>query len=104
VGTSKYAIVIKSSAAAELESIRTFDRRRIIDAMNSDLQFEPSAETGRRKMLKGITVAGFTFDPPLWELKVGEFRVYYDVDQNGVRVIVRAVRHKGTRTTEEVLR
>jgi mRNA-degrading endonuclease RelE of RelBE toxin-antitoxin system len=38
-----------------------------------------------------------------WQLRVGDFRVFYDVDVEQKAVIVRAVRRKGTRTTEEIL-
>jgi len=41
---------------------------------------------------------------PIWELRVGEFRVFYDVDEEAQTVFVRAVRHKPPhKTTEEIL-
>lgn len=39
----------------------------------------------------------------IWQLRVGDFRVFYDVDRERRQVIVRAVRRKGTRNTKEVL-
>jgi len=40
---------------------------------------------------------------PVWQLRVGEFRVFYDVDEEQEAVIVRAVRWKGRKITEEIL-
>ncbi len=41
---------------------------------------------------------------PVWELRVGEYRVFYDVDQLRAIVSVRAIRHKPPRkTTGEIL-
>jgi mRNA-degrading endonuclease RelE of RelBE toxin-antitoxin system len=41
---------------------------------------------------------------PVWELRVGEYRVFYDVDEVGGQVVVRAVRRKPPhKTTEEIL-
>jgi len=39
----------------------------------------------------------------VWELRVGEYRVFYDVDSDRSVVIVQAVRRKGRRTTGETL-
>jgi hypothetical protein len=40
---------------------------------------------------------------PVWQLRVGDFRVFYDVDEAQQTVIVRAIRRKGSKTTEEIL-
>jgi hypothetical protein len=37
---------------------------------------------------------GFEHVPPVWELRVGDIRVFYDFDQSAGRVFVRAVRLK----------
>lgn len=59
--------------------------------------------TGNRKILT-VTQATFAFEPPLWELRVGDFRVFYDVEETSQTVHVRAVREKPPHaTTEEVL-
>ena len=100
---SKFKIVIKPDAADELSAIRTFDRRRIVDDIDSELGLDADVETKRKKLLDGV-IAGFLFEPPLWELKIGDYRVYYDVKRIELMVYIRAVRFKGTRTTAEVLR
>ena len=41
---------------------------------------------------------------PVWQLSVGDFRVFYDVVEDDRLVIVRAVRRKPAhRTTDEIL-
>ena len=47
--------------------------------------------------------AGF-FPPTVWELRIGEFRVFYDVNEETALVTVRAIRQKPPhKTTEEIL-
>jgi len=42
--------------------------------------------------------------PPIWELRVGGYRVFYDVSEEGKTVYVRAIRRKpAARRTEEIL-
>jgi mRNA-degrading endonuclease RelE of RelBE toxin-antitoxin system len=41
---------------------------------------------------------------PVWELRVGEYRIFYDVDEVASVVIVRTIRHKPPhKATEEIL-
>ena len=62
----------------------------------------PTMESRRRKTLLGV-------DPPwdqvgpVWQLRIGEFRVFYDVDDRLEQVVVRAVRRKARKTTGEIL-
>jgi len=42
--------------------------------------------------------------PPVWELRVGEFRVFYDVSKTERTVHVQAIRKKPSgKRTEEIL-
>jgi len=100
---AQFKIELWPAARAELEAIRPFDRRKVTDAMRSQLVHEPLTVTRNRKPLPGA-VAGFEFEPPLWELRVGEFRVFYDVSEPTLNVNVRAVRRKPPgKTTAEIL-
>ena len=41
---------------------------------------------------------------PVWELRIGEYRVFYDVDEAESTVIIRALRQKPPhQTTKEIL-
>jgi mRNA-degrading endonuclease RelE of RelBE toxin-antitoxin system len=54
-------------------------------------------------MLPGL-VPPFEAIPPIWELRIGDRRVFYDVDEEGRTVYVRAVRRKAPHaTTEQIL-
>lgn len=59
--------------------------------------------TKNRKILVSL-IPPFEVVPPVWELRVGDHRVFYDVAEEEEAVYVRAVRHKPPhRTTEEIL-
>ena len=46
----------------------------------------------------------WTAEPPIWELRVGDYRVFYDVAPAEQVVYVRAVRRKPAgKTTEDIL-
>ena len=57
-------------------------------------------ETRNKKILVGLTPP-WEHQPPVWELRVGEYRVFYDVDEPDRRVTVRAVRRKPPHATTE---
>ncbi|MBI2339065.1 MAG: type II toxin-antitoxin system RelE/ParE family toxin [Deltaproteobacteria bacterium] len=60
-------------------------------------------QTKNRKCLRGL-VAGFQFEEPLWELRIGEWRIFYDVDEEAKVIVVRVVRLKETgKTTKEIV-
>ena len=64
---------------------------------------KPARETRNRKILRGLTPP-WEHLPPVWELRVNEYRVFYDVDEAAGQVVVRAVRRKPPhKTTEEIL-
>jgi mRNA-degrading endonuclease RelE of RelBE toxin-antitoxin system len=98
-----YAIDIVDVARDELQAVRVFDRRRISQAIDAQLVHEPTKETKNRKPLGGVE-PNFAHEPPVWELRVGEYRVYYDVRDESKRVFIRAVRRKPPhQTTEQII-
>ena len=98
-----FVVQIMPSALAELKAIKVFYRRQIAHAINDQLTNQPQVETRNRKVLEQAP-ASFEFEPPLWELRVGSFRVFYDVDEAEQTVFIRAVREKTPHAeTEDVL-
>ena len=81
-------------ALEELQAIRTFDQRRLIAEIREQLTDQPSVPTRRRKCLVDLTPS-FEHELPVWELRVGRFRIFYDVQDDEKCVHVRAVRPKG---------
>ena len=96
-----YTVRIGRLALKHLGSLRAFDRRRILDAMSNQLAHEPTKWTTHRKQLVGLSPA-FEHVQPVWQLRVGDHRVIYDVDDDAMAIIVRAVLKKGRRTTKEI--
>src|SRR5262249_26012161 len=95
-----YAVEIVPSALDELRAIDAFHRQRIVQAIDEQLPYQPTVSTRNRKPLQGAD-ASFQFEPPLWELRVGDFRVFYDVNEAEQRVSIRAVREKPPHATSE---
>ena len=98
-----FGIDFTRTAANELKPLRAFDQRRIIETVEQQLSFQPLLPTRNRKPLNNPQ-ADFEFTPPLWELRCGTFRVFYDVDSEQQVVYVRAVREKPLHhTSDEIL-
>jgi mRNA-degrading endonuclease RelE of RelBE toxin-antitoxin system len=66
------------------------------------LAHEPAEESNRKKMLSGLVPPSKQVRPA-WQLRGGDLRVFYDVDESSRVVIVRAVRRKKRKKTEEIL-
>ena len=74
-----------------------------IEEVDEQLSREPLGEIRRRKVLRGL-VPPWDQLGPVRQLSIGDFRVFYDVDEVKKEVVVRAVRYKTPhKTTEEVL-
>ena len=87
-------------ANRELRSIKPFYREPILESIRQQLTNDAEVKTKNRRPLNGI-LANFEFVEPLWELRVGEYRVFYDIDIE--YVTIRAVRRKlPEQTTTEV--
>jgi mRNA-degrading endonuclease RelE of RelBE toxin-antitoxin system len=98
-----YEIRFAEGAATDLEKLSAYYRGTVLDAIAIQLRTEPTTETRNRKQLASL-VPPWTAEPPIWELRIGEHRVFYDVSEEESVVYVRAVRRKPPgKTTEEIL-
>src|SRR5262245_37532140 len=97
-----YGIELSQSATADLVALRAFDRARIVAQIRAELAMSPTMPARHRKMLRELRPA-WEHVPPLWQMRVGDFRVFYDVDEAQRTVYVRRVIRKGTKTTGEVV-
>jgi mRNA-degrading endonuclease RelE of RelBE toxin-antitoxin system len=98
-----YDIQVARDAERELKKLSAFHRNAIIDAMERNLSHEPTHRSRNRKMLVGL-IPPWTAEPPVWELRVGNYRVFYDVAEEERVVYIRAIRKKPAgRTTEDLL-
>ena len=97
-----FAIRFGNDAVAEIAGLRAAERGRLLDAIEKQLSHEPAKTSRSKKMLSGL-VPPWEQVQPVWQLRVGDLRVFYDVDESGRIVIVRAVRRKERKRTEEIL-
>jgi mRNA-degrading endonuclease RelE of RelBE toxin-antitoxin system len=98
-----FEILVTRGAEGELRNLTARTRKTIVEAIERQLEAEPDVPTRNRKVLAALRPPWTGLDP-VWELRVGDFRVFYDVDAEESRVYVRAIRRKPPhRTTEEIL-
>ena len=98
-----FEIEFAKSVEKDLSGFRAFDRNRILKAIEEQLSRVPCVETRNRKPLVSL-IPPFEAVPPVWELRIGEYRIFYDVDENEGIVYVRALRQKPPhKTPEEIL-
>ena len=86
--------------AQDLVGLRAFERTRILDQIEEQLTHQPAQETRNKKLLPGLKPP-WDQELPVWELRVGQYRVFYDVDDTQHLVTVRAIRRKPPHTTTE---
>jgi mRNA-degrading endonuclease RelE of RelBE toxin-antitoxin system len=82
-----YDIQLSEQAVEDLESFRKYDQVIIYQEMDVQLTSEPDTETKKRKPLRPGHVAE-------WELRIGDIRVFYDVDQKASLVKVARLGYK----------
>ena len=98
-----YRIEFSRSAAEDLSALRAYNQAAVAQGILEQLSHEPTVTTRNRKMLEGQEVP-FEAVPPVWELRVGAYRVFCDVNEQEQVVYVRAIREKPPhKTTEEIL-
>jgi mRNA-degrading endonuclease RelE of RelBE toxin-antitoxin system len=98
-----YRIEFTRGALNELRTMRAYDQRRIVQGIKEQLSHLPLSPTRNRKRLRSI-VADFDHGAVLWELRLGDDRAFYDVDEEQTLVVIRAIRKKAPhQTTGEVI-
>jgi len=77
----RFEIVLAPEAVQDLKRLRAHDRSAVRDAIERHLRYQPAKTSRSRiKLLWGIS-------RPQFRLRVGEFRVFYDVIENTVQVL-----------------
>ena len=76
-----YEVIYSDEAVEQLKKLRAFDRAAILDQIVQILMVNPTLESkGRVKLLRQPA-------PTQYRLRVGEFRVFYDVEEATVFII-----------------
>lgn len=75
-----YQIEYTEAAIEHLKILTTRQQRTVLDSVDEQLKYEPLVETRNRKPMEPNSLA-------TWELRIGNLRVYYDVEENTVSVV-----------------
>jgi mRNA-degrading endonuclease RelE of RelBE toxin-antitoxin system len=97
-----FGIRYEELTQAELAKLRPYERKRVFDEVDEQLSVEPATPSRRKKKLTGV-IPPWEQVRPVWQLRVGDLRVLYDVDEEARAVIINAIRRKGSKTTKEIL-
>ena len=77
----RYEIIFSTDAADDFKALNAGERSSIRKAVETHLQHEPrKISRSRIKKLRGI-------DRPQFRLRVGEYRVFYDVAESAVEIL-----------------
>jgi mRNA-degrading endonuclease RelE of RelBE toxin-antitoxin system len=83
----RFVLNFSDSALGDLEFFRKYEQTLILDQTQTQLTYQPTTETRNRKPLEPNDLAD-------WELRVGAYRVFYDVVPAEGIVKVKAIGHK----------
>lgn len=79
-----FRIELSDNALDDLRSLRRTEQVLILDSVETFLNHDPQGETRRRKPLRSNPIAS-------WELRIDQFRVFYDVDAEAEVVLIKAI-------------
>jgi mRNA-degrading endonuclease RelE of RelBE toxin-antitoxin system len=82
-----FAIEFTLDAIEDMQRLRKYERQQIVETIQGQLAHQPTEETRNRKRLRPNQLAE-------WELRIGRFRVFYDVDTQANRVKIEAIGYK----------
>src|SRR5436305_1328249 len=81
-----FTIDLAEQALADLKSLRAYERAQVLPTIKEQLTHELEKPTRNKKLLAGLK--------PTWEMRVGDLRVFYDMDVANNCVTVQAVCRK----------
>jgi mRNA-degrading endonuclease RelE of RelBE toxin-antitoxin system len=79
-----YQIELTPEALDDLTAFKKTEQNEILDGIEEQLRFEPKTETRNRKKMRPNPVAE-------WELRIGRFRVLYNVEEEVKIVSIEAI-------------
>ncbi len=86
-----YEVRFSGDAERQLGGLDARDRNIMFEAISQQLIHQPDVPTRHRKLLRENPLAD-------WELRVGEYRVFYDVDNDLAVVTILAIGVKSHNT------
>lgn len=82
-----FQIIFSPEARGHLKAFPKNEQKIILEGISDQLQFQPTVETRQRKLLRPNPLAP-------WELRIGDFRAFYDIELKPPKVIIIAVGKK----------
>ena len=82
-----YGVEFSQDAERHLRRFTVREQGILIDAVDELLTYQPASAMRRRKLLRANPLA-------TWELRVREFRLFYNVDEQEAQVTVIAIGRK----------
>lgn len=79
-----YVIEYIAETISHIEALTARQRAILLEVVQRKLAHQPTIETRNRKRLRPNPLSA-------WELRIGELRVYYDVNESPRIVTIRAV-------------
>src|SRR3972149_3452502 len=81
----RYRLAYTPDAEDHLRALTVRQQKTVVDAVDSQLASQPTLETRNRKPMRPNPLAP-------WELRIGNLRVYYDVEEDPkLTVCIRSV-------------
>jgi mRNA-degrading endonuclease RelE of RelBE toxin-antitoxin system len=82
-----FSLAFTPSALEDIGQFRKHEQVIIFDKIEEQLSHQPDVETRNRKRLRPNQVAE-------WELRIAQYRIFYDVDSESKSVEVKLVAYK----------
>ncbi len=82
-----FRIEFTPEAAADLRSFRRYDQEQIVGGIEAQLPHQAAEPSRNRKRLRSNRLGE-------WELRIGDFRVFYDVHLDESLVKIEAIGYK----------
>ena len=93
-GEGRFRIAYAEAAVRHLSKLTARQRATVLDVVELKLTHQPTVPTRNRKRLRDNALAP-------WELRIGEIRVYFDVQEAPEAVVT--IRAVGVKTRERIL-
>ena len=80
----RYEILMSPDAIDHLREFSAREQSLILDQIETHLLYEPNVETRWRKRMRPNPLSP-------WELRIGQFRIFYDIEEEMAQVYVTAI-------------